>query len=83
MNVFITIKTVLRDASHENFTIKNDIICKTDLLIVPEVVQADIIKTAHEQRHFAILRTQKRKILFILHLKRKKLKNASTIVSSA
>ena len=54
--------------------IKNNILYKTvngaDLLVVPETMQAEIIKAAHERGHFALLRTQEllKKEFFIPHL---------------
>ena len=54
----ITIKTLLRDAPHENFIIKNYILYKTingvDLFIVPETMQAEILKAAHERSQFPL-----------------------------
>ncbi|GFT06181.1 hypothetical protein TNCV_1595801 [Trichonephila clavipes] len=57
-----TIKTLLETTPHDNYIVKNKLLCKTvngtDLLVVPDEMQANIIKTAHERRHFAVLRTQ-------------------------
>ncbi|GFW40930.1 transposon Ty3-I Gag-Pol polyprotein [Trichonephila clavipes] len=56
------IKTLLETALHDNYIVKNKLLYKTvngtDLLVVPDEMQANIIKTAHERRHFAVLRTQ-------------------------
>ncbi|GFX57452.1 hypothetical protein TNCV_375231 [Trichonephila clavipes] len=57
-----TIKTLLETTPHDNYTVKNKLLYKTvndiDLLVVPDEMQANIIKTAHERGHFAVLRTQ-------------------------
>ncbi|GFX59635.1 hypothetical protein TNCV_3754001 [Trichonephila clavipes] len=59
-----TIKTLLETTPHDNYIVKNKLLYKTvngtDLLVVPDEMQANIIKTAHERGrgHFAILRTQ-------------------------
>ncbi|GFY25040.1 retrovirus-related Pol polyprotein from transposon 17.6 [Trichonephila clavipes] len=55
------IKTLLETTPH-NYIVKNKLLYKTvngtDLLVVPDEMQANIIKTAHERGHFAVLRTQ-------------------------
>ncbi|GFX81155.1 hypothetical protein TNCV_1911471 [Trichonephila clavipes] len=57
-----TIKTLLETTPHDNYIVKNKFLYKTvngtDLLVVPDEMQANIIKTAHERGHFAVLRTQ-------------------------
>ncbi|GFX53263.1 retrovirus-related Pol polyprotein from transposon 297 [Trichonephila clavipes] len=57
-----TIKTFLETTPHDNYIVKNKLLYKTvngtDLLVVPDEMQANIIKTAHERGHFAVLRTQ-------------------------
>ncbi|GFX93071.1 transposon Tf2-9 polyprotein [Trichonephila clavipes] len=57
-----TIKTLLETTPHGNYIVKNKLLYKTvngtDLLVVPDEMQANIIKTAHERGHFAGLRTQ-------------------------
>ncbi|GFW65170.1 transposon Tf2-8 polyprotein [Trichonephila clavipes] len=57
-----TIKTLLETSPHDNYIVKNKLLYKTvngtDLLVVPDEMQANIIKTAHERGHFAVLRTQ-------------------------
>ncbi|GFT05327.1 retrovirus-related Pol polyprotein from transposon 297 [Trichonephila clavipes] len=57
-----TIKTLLNTTAHDNYIVKNKLLYKTvngtDLLVVPDEMQANIIKTAHERGHFAVLRTQ-------------------------
>ncbi|GFX43922.1 retrovirus-related Pol polyprotein from transposon 297 [Trichonephila clavipes] len=57
-----TIKTLLETTQHDNYIVKNKLLYKTvngtDLLVVPDEMQANIIKTAHERGHFAVLRTQ-------------------------
>ncbi|GFT66654.1 transposon Ty3-I Gag-Pol polyprotein [Trichonephila clavipes] len=56
------IKTLIETTTHDNYIGKNKLLCKTvnvtDLLVVPDEMQANIIKTAHERGHFATLRTQ-------------------------
>ncbi|GFV72315.1 transposon Ty3-I Gag-Pol polyprotein [Trichonephila clavipes] len=56
------IKTLLETTSHDNYIVKNKLLYKTvngtNLLVVPDEMQANIIKTAHERGHFAVLRTQ-------------------------
>ncbi|GFX80939.1 transposon Tf2-9 polyprotein [Trichonephila clavipes] len=56
------IKTLLETRPHDNYIVKNKLLYKTvngtDLLVVPDEMQANIIKTAHERGHFAVLRTQ-------------------------
>ncbi|GFX23414.1 transposon Tf2-6 polyprotein [Trichonephila clavipes] len=57
-----TIKALLETTPHDNYIVKNKLLYKTvngtDLLVVPDEMQANIIKTAHERGHFAVLRTQ-------------------------
>ncbi|GFV97549.1 hypothetical protein TNCV_2040571 [Trichonephila clavipes] len=57
-----TIKTLLETTPHDNYIVKNKLLYKTvngtDLLVVPDEMQANIIKIAHERGHFAVLRTQ-------------------------
>ncbi|GFT81522.1 transposon Tf2-6 polyprotein [Trichonephila clavipes] len=57
-----TIKTLLETTPHDNYIVKNKILSKTvngtDLLVVPDEMQTNIIKIAHERGHFAVLRTQ-------------------------
>ncbi|GFS73739.1 retrovirus-related Pol polyprotein from transposon 17.6 [Trichonephila clavipes] len=57
-----TIKTLLETTPHDNYIVKNKLLYKTvndtDLLVVLDEMQANIIKTAHERGHFAVLRTQ-------------------------
>ncbi|GFW73529.1 transposon Ty3-I Gag-Pol polyprotein [Trichonephila clavipes] len=57
-----TIKTLLETMPHDNYIVKNQLLYKTvngtDLLVVPDEMQANIIKTAHERGHFTFLRTQ-------------------------
>ncbi|GFW02873.1 transposon Tf2-6 polyprotein [Trichonephila clavipes] len=47
-----TIKTLLETTPHDNYIVKNKLLYKTvngtDLLVVPDEMQANIIKTAHE-----------------------------------
>ncbi|GFS92626.1 transposon Ty3-I Gag-Pol polyprotein [Trichonephila clavipes] len=47
---------------HDNYIVKHKLqfetVNGTDLLVVPDEMQANIIKTAHERGHFAVLRTQ-------------------------
>ncbi|GFV43082.1 hypothetical protein TNCV_5027721 [Trichonephila clavipes] len=56
------IKTLLETTPHGNYIVKNKLLYKTvngtDLLVVPDEMQANIIKTAHERDHFAVPRTQ-------------------------
>ncbi|GFX73458.1 transposon Ty3-I Gag-Pol polyprotein [Trichonephila clavipes] len=56
------IKTLLEATLHDNYIVKNKLLYKTvngtDLLVVPDEMQTNIIKTAHERGHFAVLRTQ-------------------------
>ncbi|GFS68321.1 transposon Ty3-I Gag-Pol polyprotein [Trichonephila clavipes] len=57
-----TIKTLLETTPHDNYIVKNKLLYKTvngtDLLVAPDEMRANIIKTAHERGHFAVLRTQ-------------------------
>ncbi|GFS80609.1 hypothetical protein TNCV_3870301 [Trichonephila clavipes] len=57
-----TIKTLLETTPHDNYIVKNKLLYKTvngtGLLVVPDEMQANIIKTVHERGHFAVLRTQ-------------------------
>ncbi|GFU77952.1 hypothetical protein TNCV_521521 [Trichonephila clavipes] len=57
-----TIKTLLETTPHDNYIVKNKLLYitvnGTDLLVVPDKMQANIIKTAHERGHFAVLRIQ-------------------------
>ncbi|GFU49719.1 transposon Ty3-I Gag-Pol polyprotein [Trichonephila clavipes] len=56
-----TIKTLLETTPHDNYIVKNKLYKQSmanDLLVVPDEMQANIIKTAHERGHFAVLRTQ-------------------------
>ncbi|GFT44426.1 transposon Tf2-11 polyprotein [Trichonephila clavipes] len=57
-----TIKTLLETTPHDNYIVKNKLLYKTvngtDLLVVLDEMQANIIKTAHQRGHFAVLRTQ-------------------------
>ncbi|GFY20868.1 transposon Tf2-11 polyprotein [Trichonephila clavipes] len=57
-----TIKTLLETTPHDNYIVKNKLLYQTvngtDLLGVPDEMQANIIKTAHERGHFAVQRTQ-------------------------
>ncbi|GFW76207.1 transposon Ty3-I Gag-Pol polyprotein [Trichonephila clavipes] len=56
------IKTLLETTPHDNYIVKNKLLYETvngtDLLVVPDEMQANIIKTAHERGHFAVQRTQ-------------------------
>ncbi|GFY33164.1 transposon Ty3-I Gag-Pol polyprotein [Trichonephila clavipes] len=52
------IKTFLETTPHDKYIVKNKTVNGTDLLVVPDEMQANIIKTAHERGHFAVLRTQ-------------------------
>ncbi|GFW67427.1 transposon Ty3-I Gag-Pol polyprotein [Trichonephila clavipes] len=56
------IKTLLETTPHHNCIVKNKLLYKTvngtDLLVVLDEMQANIIKTAHERGHFAVLSTQ-------------------------
>ncbi|GFV87878.1 transposon Tf2-9 polyprotein [Trichonephila clavipes] len=56
------IKTLLKTTPHDNYIVKNKLLHKTvngtDLLVVPDEMQANIIKNAHERGQFAVLRTQ-------------------------
>ncbi|GFY03583.1 transposon Ty3-I Gag-Pol polyprotein [Trichonephila clavipes] len=56
------IKTLLETMPDDNYIVKNKLLYKTvngtDLLVVPDEMQANIIKTAHKRGHFAVLRTQ-------------------------
>ncbi|GFS69849.1 transposon Ty3-I Gag-Pol polyprotein [Trichonephila clavipes] len=56
-----TIKTLLETTPHDNYIVKNKLLYKTvngtNLLVVPDEMQANTIKTAHERGHFAVLRT--------------------------
>ncbi|GFU46984.1 transposon Ty3-I Gag-Pol polyprotein [Trichonephila clavipes] len=56
------IKTLLETMLHDNYIVKNKLLYKTvngtDLVVVPDEMQANIIKTAHEHGHYAVLRTQ-------------------------
>ncbi|GFV81047.1 hypothetical protein TNCV_2270311 [Trichonephila clavipes] len=56
------IKTLLETTPHDNYIVKNKLLYKTvngtDLLVVPDEIQANIVKTAHERGHFAVLCTQ-------------------------
>ncbi|GFU31766.1 transposon Tf2-8 polyprotein [Trichonephila clavipes] len=57
-----TIKTLLETTPHDNYIVKNKLLYKTvngtDLLVVPDEMKANSIKTAHERGQFAVLRTQ-------------------------
>ncbi|GFU26089.1 hypothetical protein TNCV_5105471 [Trichonephila clavipes] len=57
-----TIKTLLETTPYDNYIVKNKLLYKTvngtDLLVVPDEMQVNIIKTAHKRGHFAVLRTQ-------------------------
>ncbi|GFV52891.1 transposon Tf2-11 polyprotein [Trichonephila clavipes] len=57
-----TIKTLLETTPHDNYIVQNKLLYKTVngtvFLVVPDEMQANIIKTAHERGHFAVLRTQ-------------------------
>ncbi|GFY20716.1 hypothetical protein TNCV_1119501 [Trichonephila clavipes] len=57
-----TIKTLLETTPHDNYIVKNQLLYKTvngtDLLVVPDEMQANITKTAHKRGHFGVLRTQ-------------------------
>ncbi|GFW65620.1 transposon Tf2-9 polyprotein [Trichonephila clavipes] len=70
-----TIKTLLETTPHDNYIVKNKLLYKTvngtDLLVVPDEMQANIIKTAHERGHFAVLRTQNLADFYIPRLKDK------------
>ncbi|GFW59161.1 retrovirus-related Pol polyprotein from transposon 17.6 [Trichonephila clavipes] len=82
-----TIKTLLETTPHDNYIVKNKLLYKTvngtDLLVVPDEMQANIIKTAHERGHFAVLRTQDlvSKDFYIPRLK-DKVENAFKTVST-
>ncbi|GFY30328.1 transposon Ty3-I Gag-Pol polyprotein [Trichonephila clavipes] len=56
------IKALLETTAHDNYIVKSKLLYKTanftDLLVVPDEIQANIIKAAHERGHFAVLRTQ-------------------------
>ncbi|GFY05584.1 retrovirus-related Pol polyprotein from transposon 297 [Trichonephila clavipes] len=56
------IKTLLETTPHDNYIVKNKRLYKTvsgnNLLVVPDEMQANTIKTAHERDHFVVLRTQ-------------------------
>ncbi|GFY21283.1 transposon Ty3-I Gag-Pol polyprotein [Trichonephila clavipes] len=56
------IKTLVETTPHDNYIVKNKLLYKTvngtDLLVVPDEMQANIFTTAHERGHFAVLRTQ-------------------------
>ncbi|GBL80178.1 Transposon Tf2-9 polyprotein [Araneus ventricosus] len=53
-----TIKELLKAAPHDNYVMKNNVLYKTvngiDLLVIPELMQPSIIKTAHERGHYAV-----------------------------
>ncbi|GFY25017.1 transposon Ty3-I Gag-Pol polyprotein [Trichonephila clavipes] len=55
------IKTLLETTPH-NYIVKNKLLYKTindtDLLVVPDEMQANIITTAHKRGHFVVLRSQ-------------------------
>ncbi|GFY56005.1 transposon Ty3-I Gag-Pol polyprotein [Trichonephila inaurata madagascariensis] len=56
------IKSLLETTPDDNYIVKNKLLYKTvngtDLLVVLDKMQANIIKTAHECDHFAVLRKQ-------------------------
>ncbi|GBN60127.1 hypothetical protein AVEN_2410-1 [Araneus ventricosus] len=56
-----TIKELLKSAPHDNYVMKNNVLYKTvngiDLLVIPELMQPSIMKTAYECGHYAVTRT--------------------------
>ncbi|GFX82763.1 retrovirus-related Pol polyprotein from transposon 17.6 [Trichonephila clavipes] len=84
-----TIKTLVETKPHDNYIVKNKLLYKTvndtDLLVVPDEMQANIIKTAHERGHFAVIRAQDlvSKETFTSHDLMTKLKNAFKTVLHA
>ncbi|GFX82438.1 transposon Ty3-I Gag-Pol polyprotein [Trichonephila clavipes] len=66
---------LLETTPNDNYIVKNKLLYKTfngtDLLVVPDEMQANILKTAQERGHFASLRTQDlvSKDFYILRLK--------------
>ncbi|GBN75160.1 hypothetical protein AVEN_272721-1 [Araneus ventricosus] len=73
----LTIKELLKAAPHDNYAMKNNVLYKTvneiDLLVMPELMQPSIIKTAHERGHYAVTRTAEHidKEYYILKLQQK------------
>lgn len=55
------VKKVLETSPYEGYTIRNNLLYKEveeeQLLVVPRGMQAEIIKSAHEQGHFAVRKT--------------------------
>ncbi|GFY57062.1 transposon Ty3-I Gag-Pol polyprotein [Trichonephila inaurata madagascariensis] len=77
MTKLSAIKALLGTTPHDNYIVKYKLLYKTvngtDLLVVPDEMQANIIKTAHERGHFAVVRTQDlvNKYFYIPQLKEK------------
>lgn len=70
------VRAVLENSSYEDFYLKNGILYKdpdTELVVVPEKMEDEIIRTAHNQGHFSTKRTQEaiEKMFFIPRLSAK------------
>ncbi|KAG5889615.1 hypothetical protein JTB14_002005 [Gonioctena quinquepunctata] len=73
----LAIKKILSTEDYEDFFVKSDILYKfvngRELIVVPKMIQTDIIKKAHEIGHFALPKTEKvlNREFFIPKLKEK------------
>lgn len=51
-----TIMTIVNEHPHDDYMIQNGLLCKmingNDVIVVPETMQYDVIRKAHEQGHF-------------------------------
>ena len=76
-NEIKVIKELLKTSNYDNYCERNGILYKfvdgKDLLVVPESMQSEIIKNAHEKGHFGLKHTEKRleDLYYIPKLKRK------------
>ena len=56
------IKEILQNKPYDDYLIKNNVLYKcvngNDLLVVPEEMQMNLIRAAHEKGHFAVKRTE-------------------------
>ncbi|GFU92065.1 transposon Tf2-6 polyprotein [Trichonephila clavipes] len=80
------IKTLLETTPHDNYIVKNKLLYKTvngtDLLVVPDEMQANIIKTAHERGHFAVSTHTRFNHLGPLATTSKKYKHVSAVIDA-
>lgn len=58
----ITLKSLLKEGEEQEFFVKNRILYKyengRELIVIPEGMEKEIIKTAHEKGHFAVAKTK-------------------------